>query len=361
MGHWVVWGWICSHLCSGLAIAAEIALTRLLTLYPTEISLPKSEEINRQGPHPYCSYYALSTFLELWKNGQDRKQRSVSLDPAFVAMAYNAHAGNGGEGVVTGWLLALTNHYGIVPKRAIPASPTKLPWPLPDWRQSHQELLPEENLKELLSAKFTHPTVANPFSGREYLQDHIGVDFTKFALLITTHREPYLPWNEKSTRRISYREGGLSEAAQRMQTFGSETRFELETAWENPKPLVGKVVDQLYQDHPALLNINTDITQKDFSSYSLIGDEDLVENGKGMLGQHMVVAVAHCDTVPTRDPICALFADELSMRGGSDCIAIQNSWGKSAHADGYACLSRSALYRILLSAVVLKTLGSAQE
>jgi hypothetical protein len=314
-----------------------------------ETSLEPTEEIRDQGDTAYCLLYAMSSFLELWGDTEPGALRRLpSLSPAYLALAYNYEAGNGTLGTVPEWLRAIVEKHGVIPKSAEPAD-EEVPWPVTDWQARHRHLIPMDFLKPVLEARYLSDSEPLPFTGKEYLQRNVGTGLASLRFVQSSYSEGETLEDDEPSE-VEYRKGSQALASRHVDSIAREQGVDARVSSVAPDELYKRSKRQLYDGRPVLWSIDVGLTKARFRYYQVVGGGDLVEPGEGIPDYHSVVAVAHCDQWESDDPICARFTRRMASRGIDECIVIQNSWGESANARGYACLSRKALRRLLLDA-----------
>lgn len=120
----------------------------------------------------------------------------------------------------------------------------------------------------------------------------------------------------------------------------------------SPPAVTRAVVEQLQKREPVLIGIDLSYLKKPFETYTVVGKRNLNQERIVDVPLHALVAVGVCDRHPTEDWLCARFTRDLVTSHIRECVVLQNSWGKSAHNGGYVCLSKGALQKMLVEAVL---------
>ncbi len=321
-----------------------------------DISLVSAEKIRDQGTYPYCGFYAMSSFLELWgKSGTPHK--IPALDPSYLAVAYNTEIGNGSGGSHTIDMIYLAQKYGIIPDEAPRVgADSKSPWPLNDWRELHKTLMPLEMAKAILSSEFIHPSVSGQFTGKQYLEKQVGLDFRNLTGFASTYSEECHASTDTSDGPELYRGKDYPTVVKELNIEKEKMGLATELIKEDPSLLYTLLVAHLYQKRPALLSFRTGYLKKGFTHHELVTAADLEEVGKARCGTHIGVAVGHCHKKNTASALCSPFQKQLQETKTSECVVFQNSWGVSSNHKGYACFSPGALNRALSGTVLLRSL-----
>ena len=363
-GLWIVLvGTIC---LSANAHASTISLAdydSLLEQYvPSEFSwessVPVASEIKDQGRTPYCGLYAMATFLELWGKGGRPSYANPAIDTSYIAVGYNRMVSGGSGGTSPIWLAATTQIFGAVPKGATLHTDAKIKWPLPKWHFLHWKLMDPRLTDPILKGKWSHPTTGEAkYSGRDYLTRVLRMDFTQMVMIHTTWEEKFAAVDNPSeaTAPPEYRAKSVAATAEVMGKIGQKIGIPMGYVPLPALSVYRSVRRHLTSRRPAYLSLTVGLTKESFAKHVVVAKEHLVPKHGGKDWMHAVVAVAHCDTIETRDPICRQFAPYMQRAKIKECIAIQNSWGEKAHAHGYTCLDPVAFARSVKGALVLKT------
>ncbi len=332
---------------------------------PSDLALPKSQQMELQGTYPFCSLYAMTTFLELYANSQQKSKRIVSsLDPSFLAASYNYEIGNLYGGVDILWVAAVTKLHGIIPKGSQRYRPTNnSKWPIPQWEQRlYTELAPTPPLFSLISGEFLHKDIPQPFTASQFLSEEIGIDFRVFHLMGPS---PWTKPEEKYEDKIFYRIegenypkvkqriGGLAESfgmtAVAEKLDGEKTREALQRQIESGIPVI------LVIDHNTVrMPLAGKTTDWPFANYTLLTESHLDGSTSANPMIHAVVAVGICDDGERTEKICAPFKKQLREERIGRCTVLQNSWGDQVHWQGYSCVSDKALDRLIRAAYLMK-------
>ena len=335
-----------------------------------EISAVRTQGISDQGDYPYCSFYAVASFLEIWGNSNRKPgDRLPPLDPAFLALSANLESSN--NAFWMDLLLVVTAKHGIIPKGAT-ATKKELGWPYPEWEAAHQELIEETKLRSITSAKYQHHSLPQPFTGADYLRQQIQIPLEKFRWVRSNYQEPSLleffdsseneapiveasePKEIEKTQKpkFQYRQGSYKKSIQALKKEAKKLKISVAPIWMDYSDLYDSILSQLYDKRPVLLSINTTFVSGDFANYALIHTGKLVDYGFSLPAKHAVVAIAHCDKTDSKDKVCARFNKSLEEADIDECIAIQNSWGEDSNSKGIVCISWGALEPILNSAIL---------
>lgn len=318
-----------------------------------EVSLQPTQNISSQAQYPFCGIFAMSSFLELW-GGQRQGVRPVPVDPAYLAVGYNREVGSGSEGTRMKWLSYIVAKYGAIPQGARFAEKVEVAtWPLPNWRDNHNKLLEATAADEVLSRKYIHEEMKAPFTGADYLEEEIRVDFRRFRTFWTNHRETYRKSDEVEVPAV-YRQAEKKSREESMDAALKKWGIDASEPEVSPGRLFDLTVAQLEEHHPVLVSLNPDLVLERFGSYRLIGEGDLSPTGKGLYSTHAVVAVGHCDDLKSKDPLCSRFTAAMAKQSIPECLVLQNSWGEHSHEKGYVCISRRAMARMFLRTSVLE-------
>jgi hypothetical protein len=300
----------------------------------------------------------MGSFLELWGNAEHPKDEALpTMETAFAAYAYNRIVGSGMAGGYPSWIFYAVHQYGMVPKGAARYNPPEIHRLSGQWVTEHAGLIDEKPLEELLTSRFVHHSSQRPFSPKDYLARQIHIDMRDFSFHANNYPEKFIP-SENNEAKYPYR---VADAAARKTALNKAmTAAGIATEYQNESParLYSLVKEQIYDHHPVYAAIRTGVVRGYLGNYHVVSANDLVAEGKATSGGHAVVAVAHCDKLETKDPLCSTFARGMRERNVPECIVFQNSWGESSNAKGYLCVSERALKRVLLAAVIKKSIAA---
>jgi hypothetical protein len=223
------------------------------------------------------------------------------------------------------------------------------------WQEFHSALMDQAHIRELLRSSYRHPNVKRDFHPLEYLA-YLKLDFTRFQMIAN---KDYDRFEKTSTESVPeselFRDGTRAATRKRVHLEMKEQGIR-HTSIEYPyETFYRSVRTQLYEGRPVLTVINTSLVRGGkarFAEAHVIAAQALVPVGEGEKSLHALVAIGHCDTWETRDPLCRRFAALMREMGVRECIVLQNSWGRNNHSDGYFCLSEEAARRLLTHAWV---------
>jgi hypothetical protein len=312
-----------------------------------DINLAASTSIKNQGPYPYCGLYAFTAFLELWSSREGVDNKFEELDPAFLAMAYNAEVGDGNNGTTSSYLLSLVQKYGVVPVGAAFRRNSKFEWPLSDWRESHKKLMDVHELNERLNGSYWLDGEWR--SAAEYFKRHIGKGFTSLLKVNSRYSEPLK--QEPSDGTVSLLRSSPEVVEKRMNAMANGSGFSEAVYHRSPGAIFTMSVVQLFDGYPVLYSANSSMVSGDaFGQSTVIDSSDLVAPGNATNSSHALVGVAYCDTNVSNTEFCSPFSAQMQKRNLDECIVFQNSWGTSRNDKGYVCVSRDAFARMIRSA-----------
>jgi hypothetical protein len=354
---------ICGVSFLGIGFALEANASKLSEYVASQSSqswestLPLAQEIKAQGKYPYCTLFAASTYLELWGTSQRAFQNPLpSLDPAYLAVSYNLAVGSGAHGTKPLWLLAVVQEYGIIPRSASIETSDNF-WPLGDWKEAHQSLMPASMANLILMSSFRSPDHGETFSGKAYVENVVRFRLSELVPFRSVIEDDENEWFDAQTSeeeevilhptyRIPYAKlsVGMKRALKQNQVP--------DWTYVEPQRMYHLAVQQLSEDSPVLVSVNARATRKRLRTYDVISPED-VETGR-TTGRHTMVAVGHCDKTTTSDPLCERFGETMREERVKECIVLQNSWGENSNSGGYVCVSPIAWNTMIRDTYVWK-------
>jgi len=353
------WGWtllvvLWIGLGESLAYGDAGSLALLVSLASLgDVGLRETRAVNSQAQYPYCGLYAMASFLELWGNRNSTgEERLPSIEPAFLALAYNRIVGAGSGGTRQLWLAYVVSEYGALPSGAHPVHEDRLLWPTPQWQDRHKGLISPELADDALEAGFVHPSVAHSFTGRNYLKDNIDVDFRSFAGFVSSHTEKYKPSPPSTDPPTEIRAKSKSELTASMNVRLKGAGFPWENKEEKPERMYRLIKAQLEKNRPVIVAINPGVVRGHFADYRVIGPNQLLPVGEAVEEAHAMVGVGYCDGKGNRSDACAPFVEPMKANHITECLIVQNSWGDRANAKGYVCLSHDVMERVLQTASI---------
>ncbi len=263
--------------------------------------------IKHQGRTPYCGLYSMSSFIELWANSVPRSEPIPSLEPGFLAVAYNALIGSGRRGTLLNELLSATRQYGIIPRRSWHQE--NLPFPergvMDGWRWAHRSVIDLDVSYRILDALYKVGSDRRS-TGLAYLEETIGMDLSSAQV------EQYSP------------------------------------------DLYNRIVHRLYSRTPVLVGVDLGAISGNFGSYEAVGVSDVHGDSEHEDEHrlHAMVALAHCNRPDSPRGVCQRFAQEMRDLKIPECLVLQNSWGPEVHNRGLVCLSKKATEEVLTAALL---------
>jgi hypothetical protein len=299
----------------------------------------------------------MSTFLEHWGNAERGARRLAvpTLDPAYLALAYNYEVGSGGGGTVATWLDYVVDKYGVVPEKSYPAAGNTFRWPERDWTSKHSALVDSKAAAVILEGSFANDNITIDFTGRRFLEDVVQIRLKDFTWFNSSYQEKFAGAAELPDKPPVFRNVRGESINDTMDRKLAKAGYDNRQSNRSPGEMYAAIKRQLDTEHPVLLSIIPGLINRPLSQYRVVeAREALVDVGKGQDGLHSVVAVGYCDHREPVAPICEAFEPELKLRDVEECLVIQNSWGPAAHEKGYFCLAGNAASRVIYRALIYR-------
>lgn len=355
-GNWgrslLVLGLLCSLGGNGQASEVPGVGENLLSgLIRFSIGLPRAE-VKNQGQFPYCGLFAVTSWLEIWREGE-QVGTSVpvgpALDPAFLAVAYNYEFGAGVDGTNPLWLINSVQKWGVIPVGSVPVDRKAVTWPIANWAEVHKQLIDIDQARNTLEARYTHPSVSYPFTGAEYLEKVVRINLRHSKMYWAPQREKYpkgfpQPQGKRTPMTFRYGTQDLTQA-HALQLAG---QLGMVSNWvvREGADIYESLVNQLYTYHPVLVSVNVGLAKEDLWRLRNLIPGSLVPENTGSLAMHSMVAVAHCD-LSDNEPVCERLRKVVEKTEDKEGIILHNSWGPKANDSGYVFVGRRQLISIL--------------